>query len=62
MSDEIGFKWDDHIEREVNKENEAHECSCGVDDEDDCTCGEEPDYESNTANACRECLKKALDT
>jgi len=45
MCDGVGFKWDDHIEREVDRENQ--ECECGADDEEECTCSDEPDYCEN---------------
>jgi len=40
-------------------EKTCHEC--GSESWDVVQLGEEPDYESNTANICRSCLEKALD-
>jgi len=40
-------------------ENKCHEC--GMDSEMVIILGEEPDYESNTAQICPNCIKKALE-
>jgi hypothetical protein len=40
-------------------ENKCHEC--GLDSDVVIILGEEPDYESNTAQICPSCIKKAMD-
>ncbi|MCD6433242.1 MAG: hypothetical protein J7L21_04300 [Sulfurimonas sp.] len=40
MSDGLGFEWDDHLEHEVDKDNEERE-SCDEDYDDGSDCADE---------------------